>query len=90
MGDANKVYRGDYIYLTGKLVIPAKAGIPSDSITLLVRKKTCHSRGSGNPESFYCLLIIKKHVSFWRKRGSDGRPSSLLEWDTSYSKFAGA
>ena len=27
-------------------------------------------------------------MSFWRKRGPDGRPSSLLEWDTSCPKFA--
>ena len=26
-------------------------------------------------------------MSFWRKRGPDGRPSSLLEWDTSCPQF---
>ena len=27
-------------------------------------------------------------MSFWRKQGPDGRPSSLLEWDTSCPQFA--
>ena len=73
--DVSETDRGDYIRQSKKHVIPAKTMAECWKSYIKNFSYLCSFDN-------LCLKFVKE------KRGSDGRPSSLLEWDTSYPKFA--